>query len=133
MYTIFVYLILMFVVSVSSDVYSVISSDETGTAYIVKDAPTVQTEAVNEPMIKLNDQMIKLTESDSPCDFSVNVITEAEEETAVYKTYPIHRAEPNDLTVVVIDELGERKRYFIKMCKRRFSRLRHKKTTQGRW
>lgn len=124
LFSISIYLFLMIVVSVSSDVISVIS-DGAETAYTETKSDEITTanetetqdETEYEPMIKLSEQMIKLNES--PFDFSVNVLTEAGEETAVYETpYPIHRAEPNDLTAVVIGELNKRKRYFICICKR---------------
>ena len=60
-----------------------------------------------------------------PFSFSVNVITVAEEETAVeYQIIsPICRTMPHDITAVTLDELEKRKRYFIYLCKRLYCRL----------
>lgn len=67
--------------------------------------------------------------TESPFDFSVNVITEAEEETAVEypSIIPICRTMPHDVTAVTLDELEKRKRYFIYLCKRLYCRLHHRK------
>lgn len=70
-------------------------------------------------------EYVKSKTEELPFSFSVNVITEAEEETAVeYQIIsPICRTMPHDITAVTLDELEKRKRYFIYLCKRLYCRL----------
>lgn len=82
--------------------------------------PTEQTETAEVEVERTETET-----TESPFDFSVNVITEAEEETAVEYQFisPIHRDMPHDVTAVTLDELEKRKRYFIYLCKRLYCRL----------
>ena len=118
-YGLSVYIVLMLIVSGISTLFSpkpeephlvIIGESESD------ETPTEQTE--------IRDAELSET-TESPFDFSVNVITEAEEETAVeYQIIsPICRTMPHDITAVTLDELEKRKRYFIYLCKRLYCRL----------
>ena len=96
-----VYLFLMVVVSFSSDIISVISDG--AEAVYTEVTETAENEIPSETQTK---------ENEMPFDFSVNVKTVAEKETAVEYDipHPIHRAVPNDLTAVAVRELEKRRK-----------------------
>lgn len=119
LYGLSVYIVLMIIVSSISTLVS--PNPEEPHLVIIGESesdetPTEQTE--------IHDAELSET-TESPFDFSVNVITESEEETAVEypSIIPIHRTMPHDVTAVVTDELEKRKRYFIYLCKRLYCRL----------
>lgn len=95
-----VYLIAMIVVTCFSFLFSP-NPEESQTAYYFGESEGEET-ADNE---------ISQPDNEMPFDFSVNVktVTEAEKETAV-ETYPIHQAEPNDLTADIMTELEKRRK-----------------------
>jgi hypothetical protein len=102
-----VYVSAMIVVSLSSDVISLIS-DGAETAHVETKSDEITT--VDET--ETQDETQYESQNESPFDFSVNVITEteAEEETAVYeKIFPIYRIEQTSPTTWVLEELEKRK------------------------
>lgn len=120
-YALGIYLFLMIIVSSISTLFSP-KPEEPEKAYFAsigesegEEVPTEQTETAEGEAERTETET-----TESPFDFSVNVITEAEEETAVEypSIIPICRTMPHDVTAVTLDELEKRKRYFIYLCRR---------------
>ena len=93
-----IYLLLMLVVNGTSTLFSL---DNGNAQYIVKYIENNEIENQEQPqeIIVVKDNTISY-QKELPFDFSMNVITEIGEKTAVYKIYPIHQAEPHNLTAV---------------------------------
>lgn len=93
-----IYLLLMLVVSGTSILFSLGNSNEQHIVKCIQEQRNKNQEQPQE-IIVVKDNTVSY-QKELPFDFSMNVITEIGEKTAVYKTYPIHQAEPHNLMTV---------------------------------
>ena len=100
LYGLSVYIVLMLIVSGISTLFSP-KPEEPHLASIGElEEEEVQTEHAETTEIEVEQTETTSYQKELPFDFSINVITEIGEKTAVYKTYPIHQAEPHNLMTV---------------------------------
>ena len=113
LYVLGFYLAAMLLVSGISSIFSPIP-EEPKTAHFASFGESDGEEAQTEQTETAEIERTEAKTEESPFDFSVNVITEAEEETAVeYQTINpihIHKTIPQDLAAVMIEETERRKR-----------------------
>lgn len=103
LYGLSVYIVLMLIVSGISTLFSP-NHEEPERVYFASigesEGEELQTEHAETTEIEVEQTEITSYQKELPFDFSMNVITEAEEKTTAYKTYPIYQTESHHLTAV---------------------------------
>jgi hypothetical protein len=114
-----VYLIAMLIASGLSFLFS---TDSPGEHQVEAQTITVESEQEETVSSVESTEPVKTNPSDSqPFDFSVNVITEADESnTRILLPRPIPKTEPPNPLGTLLEELEKRKNYFIRICMRKF-------------